>query len=162
MGFPNLNNLVPYHYKMCQLYLGALIEKITLTMQHRSIFLTSFIVVFVSMRTSAKYAVVIDGKSQAEAYIPKHKECVTKVGLYEEMCLPPNRPSNCSEESWKQLHFLKPPVLPCPSTFSKAQIEICPKLKDFNGTLDVSKIFLFIKKSPLCPDLDQHRQSSVK
>ena len=130
---------------MCQLYLGALIEKITLTMQHRRIFLTSFIVVFVSTRTSAKYAVVIDGKSQAEAYIPKHKECVTKVGLYEEMCLPPNRPSNCSEESWKQLHFLKPPVLPCPSTFSKAQIEICPKLKDFNGTLDVSKIFLCIK-----------------
>ena len=149
MGFPNLNNLVPYHYKMCQLYLGALIEKITLTMQHRYIFLSSFIVIFVSTRTSfAKYAVVIDGKSQAEAFIPKHKECVTKVGLYEEMCLPPNRPTNCSEESWKQLHFLKPPILPCPSTVSKAHIEICPKLKDFNGTLDVSKIFLSIKKIP--------------
>ena len=67
---------------MCQLHFGALIEKITLTMQHRSIFLTSFIVVFVSMRTSAKYAVVIDGKSQAEAFIPKHKECVSKVGLF--------------------------------------------------------------------------------
>ena len=148
MGFPNLNNLVPYHYKMCQLYLGALIEKITLTMGHRRIFLTSFIMIFVSTRTSAKYAVVIDGKSLAEAFIPKHKECVTKVGLYEEMCLPPNRPSNCSEESWKQLHFLKPPVLQCPSTVSKAHIEICPKLKDFNGTLDVSMIFLSIKKSP--------------
>ena len=133
---------------MCQLYLGALIEKISLTMEHLHIFPTIFIMIFVSTRTSAKYAVVIDGKSQAEAYIPKHKECVTKVGLYEEMCLPPNRPSNCSEESWKQLHFLKPPVLPCPSTFSKAQIEICPKLKDFNGTLDVSKIFLCIKKIP--------------
>lgn len=134
---------------MYQLYLGALIEKITLTMDHRCIFLTSFIVIFVSTRTSfAKYAVVIDGKSHAEAFIPKHKECVTKVGLYEEMCLPPNRPTNCSEESWKQLHFLKPPVLQCPSTVSKAHIEICPKLKDFNGTLDVSMIFLSIKKSP--------------
>ena len=133
---------------MCQLYLGALIEKITLTMGHRRIFLTSFIMIFVSTRTSAKYAVVIDGKSLAEAFIPKHKECVTKVGLYEEMCLPPNRPTNCSEESWKQLHFLKPPILPCPSTVSKAHIEICPKLKDFNGTLDVSMIFLSIKKSP--------------
>ena len=133
---------------MYQLYLGALVEKITLTMGHRRIFLTSFIMIFVSTRTSAKYAVVIDGKSQAEAFIPKHKECVTKVGLYEEMCLPPNRPTNCSEESWKQLHFLKPPILPCPSTVSKAHIEICPKLKDFNGTLDVSMIFLSIKKSP--------------
>ena len=133
---------------MCQLYLGALIEKITLTMGHRRIFLTSFIMIFVSTRTSAKYAVVIDGKSQAEAFIPKHKECVSKVGLLEHMCLPPNRPTNCSEESWKQLHFLKPPILPCPSTVSKAHIEICPKLKDFNGTLDVSMIFLSIKKSP--------------
>ena len=141
VGFPNLNNLVPYHYKMCQLYLGALIEKITLTMQHRRIFLTSFIVVFVSTRTSAKYAVVIDGKSQAEAFIPKHKECVSKVGLLEHMCLPPNRPTNCSEESWKKLYLLKPPILKCPKV-SKAQIEICPKLKDFNGTLDVSMVFL--------------------
>jgi len=34
------------------------------------------------------------------------------------------------------LYLLKPPILPCPSTVSKAQIEICPKLKDFKGTLD--------------------------
>ena len=114
-------------------------------MEHLHIFPTIFIVIFVSTRTSANYEVVIDGKSQAEAFIPKHKECLSKVGLYEQMCVPPNRPNNCSEESWKQLQLYKHPILgpilPCPSTVSKAQIEICPKLKDFKGTLDVRKVF---------------------
>jgi len=111
------------------------------TMKHCQIFITSFIIVAISTKTSAKILVnrksdaaeVILPKSSAEAFLPKHKECVSHFGLGERMCLPPNRPTNCSDESWKELHHIR--ILPCPTSVSKSQMEICPKLKNLNDTL---------------------------
>ena len=116
------------------------------------IFITSFIVLaFSIIRTSAAQNNIIDRKSDAEAFIPKHKECVSNFGLLERMCLPPNRPTNCSEESWKQLHLFHNTILPCP-TISKDQMEICPKLKDLNDTLTV-RYYMYLYKAILNPNL---------